>query len=421
MRPSSNDKTPRVKPVRKIELSEEHLPLRIALVFVLMAIAAVALVVFLTSLLNTDPGWKVVEVDSSERNCSSDFVFNYDFGDAGISATAEYKQVLSVYTEATRKAYWLFNKDEGDDRYPGIYHVNTHVNESVEVDPALYHALTLLEEAGNRNLYLAPMYAQYDNLFSCEDDVQASLYAPEKNRELAAYFDRVIAFIQDPAMINLELLGDCRVRLHVSAEYLAFAAEEEIDAFLDFHWMTNAFIVDYLAEQLQQNGYTNGYLTSFDGFTRNLDLRGNSYSFNIFNRESDTVYMAARMSYNKPCSIVFLRAYGMTEPDRWHYYNWSDGHINTAYVDAADGRSKTAAENLVSYSGALGCAETLLRVLPVYLSDSLDTAALNRLTVDGVYSLWCEGRTIRYNDEGIWISDLYEKEDVRYNKSFAGN
>ena len=421
MRPSSNDKTPRVKPVRRIELSEEHLPLRIALVFVLMAIAAVALVVFLTSLLNTDPGWKVVEVDSSERNCSSDFMFNYDFGDAGVSATAEYKQVLSVYTEATRKAYWLFNKDEGDARYPGIYHVNTHVNETVEVDPALYQALTLLEEAGNRSLYLAPVYAQYDNLFSCEDDVQASLYAPEKNRELDAYFNQIIAFIRDPAMINLELLGDCRVRLKVSAEYLAFAAEEEIDTFLDFHWMTNAFIVDYLAEQLQQNGYTNGYLTSFDGFTRNLDLRGNPYSFNIFNREGGTVYMAARMSYDKPCSIVFLRAYGMTEPDRWHYYNWSDGSITTAYVDAADGRSKTAAENLVCYSGAQGCAETLLRVLPVYLSDSLDTAALNRLTDDGIYSLWCEGRTIRYNDEGIWISDLYETEDVRYTKSFAGN
>lgn len=419
MRSSPKDKRPRVKPVQKIELSEEHIPLRIALVFVLIAIAGVSLVVLLTSLLNTDPGWKVVEVDSSELNCSSDFVFNYDFGYAGVSSTAEYKQVLSIYTEATEKAYWLFTPDGCDQRYHGIYDVNAHVNESVEVDPAIYNAFRLVEEAGNRCLYLAPVYAQYDNLFACEDDVQAAVYAPEKNREMAAYLDRVISFVQNPDMINLELLGDNRVILHVSQEYLAFAEEQEIDTFLDFHWMTNAFIVDYLAEQLQQSGYTNGYLTSYDGFSRNMDLRENAYSLNIFDRENGTVYMAARMSYDEPCSIVSLRSYGMTEPDRWHYYNWSDGSITTAYVDPADGRSKTAAENLVSYSGELGCAETLLQILPVYIADSLDTAALNRLTDAGVYSLWCEDYTIRYNDPAISISDLYEKENVQYSKAFA--
>lgn len=418
---SPKDNRPRVKPVRKIELSEEHVTLRMVLVFLLLAIAAAALVAGLTSLLNKDPGWKEVEVDSSALNCSADFVFNYDFGYAGISATAEYKQVLAIYTEATEKAYWLFNRDQGDSRYPGIYEVNTHVNQVVEVDPVLYSAFALLAAADSRSLYLAPVYAQYDNLFACEDDVQAAYYSPDKNPETASYFRQVAAFVNDPAMIDLELLGDNRVRLNVSEEYLAFAEEEEITAFLDFHWMTNAFIVDYLAEQLQEKGYTNGYLTSYDGFTRNLDTRESAYSFNIFDRSGSTVYMAGRMEYAGAISIVSLRDYGMTEPDRWHYYNWSDGSITSPYVDSADGRSKSATEDLISYSGELGCAEILLRLTPIYIADELDTAALNRLTAGGIYSLWCEEQTIRYNDPAVWILDLYEKEDVRYTKAFAGN
>lgn len=35
--------------------------------------------------------------------------------------------------------------------------------------------------------------------------------------------------------------------------------------------MKNAFITDYVADVMIDNGYTLGSLTSYDGFTRNLD------------------------------------------------------------------------------------------------------------------------------------------------------
>ena len=107
---------------------------------------------------------------------------------------------------------------------------------------------------------------------------------PRENKETAAYFEEFLTYANDPDAVDLELLGDNRVRLHVSEEYLAFAAENGIDSFIDFYWMKNAFIVDYLAESLADAGFTNGSISSYDGFVRNLDERDVSYSFNIYDR-----------------------------------------------------------------------------------------------------------------------------------------
>lgn len=71
--------------------------------------------------------------------------------------------------------------------------------------------------------------------------------------------------------MNVELLGGNQVKLSVSDDYLAFAEKNFISDFIDFSWMKNAFITDYVADVMIDNGYTLGSLTSYDGFTRNLD------------------------------------------------------------------------------------------------------------------------------------------------------
>ena len=37
----------------------------------------------------------------------------------------------------------------------------------------------------------------------------------------------------------------------------------------------------YLAKQLSEAGFTNGFLSSYNGFTRNLDDRGEPFSLNL--------------------------------------------------------------------------------------------------------------------------------------------
>ena len=65
MRKTGKDNRPHLKPVTRIELSEERKTLRIVLAVVFLAIGIVAILVGLVSLLNTEPGWQYILFDLS--------------------------------------------------------------------------------------------------------------------------------------------------------------------------------------------------------------------------------------------------------------------------------------------------------------------------------------------------------------------
>lgn len=415
-----NKSRPGYVPVQKIELSEKNVKLRSILVVVLLAIGAVALMVGLFSLLNTEPGWQEIEASSSNPNCSADFQLSYDFTDAGSSATAQSKQITSLYTQATEDAYRIFSPDVLEEGLYNLGYLNAHVNETVTVEEALYQALELIAGYQNRSVFLAPVYEEYERIFLCESDVDAARYDPAKEPELLDYIQEAAAFADDPQMIRLELLGENQVRLYVDEAYLAFIEEYEIDTLVDFSWMTNAFIADYIADILIDNGYTSGYLASYDGFTRNLDSRGQAYSSNIFDRVGSEAYRPAVMTYDEPMSIVALRNYPMSDRDRWHYYGYEDGSIATILIDPADGLSKSAINDLVCYSGEAGCAEILLQMIPIYVTGEFDAAVLNALTADGVYAVWCEDQKVCYNDPDLTLEIAADSGGLVYTKTYAG-
>lgn len=401
MSKNARDRRPNVKPVTRIELSESNTKLRWILIVVLLSIAVVSIVVGLMSLLNTEPGWQAVEVSSDQANCGSDFSLMYDFSEAGSAATAQYKQLTSLYSEAAVNGYRIFTPDVLEEGLYNVAYLNAHINETVTVDETLYRALELVLEYGDRHVFTAPAMMEYNRVFLCENDAEAAIYDPARNPEMVEWLAELAAYVNDPEMISLEVLGENRVRLNVADAYLTFAEENEIEIFLDFSWMTNAFLADYLADVLIQNGYTNGYLASYDGFTRNLDDRGQTYAVNIFDIQEQVIYMPTRMYYSRPMSIVFLRNYPMDELDRWHYFAFESGEVVTAFLDPTDCMSRSATDNLVSYSTEYSCAEILLQTAPLFIVETFDTNSVNALTESGIYSIWFEDWTQKYNDASI--------------------
>ena len=420
---SKADKRPReAKPVQKIELSEKNTTLRTVIAVLCLAIGIGAVMFGLMSALNTDPGWKTVEVSSSSGalNCSSDFVFSYFLGQSGVSATTEYKQLVSVYTKATEDAYRIFHESLLQDGVSNLCYLSHHVNETVRVNAALYQALELVKTHGNRSLYLAPVYMEYNRIFRSESEPEAAGFDPAQNPDLLEYIRQVCAFANDPEAIDVELLGNSQVRLKLSEAYLAFAREYEITEFLDFGWMKNAFIADYLAQILTERGFTRGYLASYDGFTRNLDQRGESYSFNLFDRLGNDIFRPATISYDRPISIVYLRNYPLSSQDRWHYYGFTGGRIVTLAIDPADGLCKSSTDNMVAYSGSHGCAEILLRLIPVYVADELQQEGIQDLMQEEIFSIWFEATKLLYNDPQLKLT-LDTVQYSQYSSALVGN
>jgi len=174
-----------------------------------------------------------------------------------------------------------------------------------------------------------------------------------------------------------------------------------ITDFIDFSWMKNAFIIDYIADTFLEYGYTNGCITSYDGFVRNLDDRGTAYSFAVYSRSGNEINQPAILHYSGTRSLVYLRNYMLSEKDAYHYYEMEDGKIRTIYLDPADGLCKSAVNDLISYSNDLGCAEILLSVCSIYIANELDTAKLDALTEYGIYSVYMHEGELMYNDSEL--------------------
>lgn len=409
------DNRPFLPPVTRIELSEKNIKMRWILLAVLLAIGATALFMGVRQAVTTEPGWQEVQVSSSEINCSRDFVFRYECGKAGLDATAEYRGVTSLYTDLTESAFRIFSAEAEHVSAPAnLSYLNAHVNEALSVDPHLYQVLELICRYDSRYPFLAPVVREYSGVFLSANDGEACLYDPNFDTERMGYVQETLSFAGDPENVRLELLGDNRVCLFVSQHYLDYAGENEIEVFFDLGWMKNAFIADYLAQKLIEAGYTNGSISSFDGFTRNLDRRGIEYAYNLFDRRENTVTIPAQLKYDESMSIVFLRNYPLTEEDQWHYYAYETGSITSVYLDPADGISRSSTDNLVSYSHGYGCGELLLRTAPVFISGSFNGEAIADLAAESIFCIWAEDNLLHYSQQGAKLSLLPESGGADY-------
>lgn len=419
MSKNARDNRPHIRPVTRLELSEKNIKFRWIAIVILLAIAVVSIGYGFTVALSTEPGWQEVTVQPDKVNCSSDFVLMYDFGAGDANPTLQYKQLEQIYEELTVSAYQLFSPEAVSSAADNLQAVNAHVNEAVKVDPVLYRALEQVVSYGNRHVFLAPVTELYDAVFLSEGDGEAMAFDPMFDAELAQLVQETAEFCGDPAHVSLEILGENQVRLNVSEEYLAFAREYGIETYLDFGWMVNAFITDYMADALMTAGYTYGYLVSYDGFTRNLDVSGGDYGINFFDRQGNTVLMPARLAYGGPKSVVFLRDYPLSDQDKWHYHSYESGEITTVFLDPADGVSKAATDSLMVYSGYQGCGELLLQIAPVFTADELNTQTLIRLGNSAVYAIWTEGSKIFHTQENPNLMLLPDSGGEGYQLEFA--
>lgn len=412
-RPRKEREAPRIQ---HIELSDKNIRLRWILAGALLVIGLVAMAIGVNSCVATQSGWQEVQITADTTNCSGDFVFNYCYGQAGLEPTLERRQVVALYSDAVVKGYELFYTDvEGS--ADGLSAVNAHPNEAVTVDKALYDALAKVVKAESRYIYLAPVYTDYAAVFRADSEVQAAELDPTKNAELGEFVREAAAFARDPAHISLELLEGTQIKLTVSAEYLRFAEEYAIDNLLDFGWMKNAFITDYLADRMAAEGHTNGYIASYDGYTRNLDSRGVNYSFNLFDRLGNDIYLPAVLEYGAPATIVFLRNYPMSNRDSGDYYLYSDETITHTFIDPADGFCRTATDNLVSYGKDTSCAEVAMKLAPVFIGEAVDTDALSALADSDIYSVWFDGGKLFYNQKDAKIT-VQEVEGAAYRTQY---
>ena len=396
-RKSAPNDRPVIDKTIHIPLPENKLKLRTALVIALIVLAVASFAFGINSLVGTDAGMAEITVLSGEMNAGDDFTFYYNLGFGGADATDERREVRSLYSLAATDALEIFSSDVEAEGGGNLYYLNSRPNEDVAVDGALYSALEQLEGSGTRYHYLAPLYEQYYAMFNSASDAEAAEYDPRLNDAQAEFFSQIAAFASDSGEIALELLGDNKVRLHVSEEYMRFAEANGVTTFIDLTWMENAFIADYIAQELIDAGYTHGALISDDGFMRCLDDEtGAEYSFTFSHRDGTTITNLSTLQFSGTVSIAYLHDYPLESGNSGGYYLYSDGTLRSAFLDTADGLDRSCVPELAAYSFEDGCAGLALKLAPVFISSDLDMNELAELEKDGI--------TVYYTQDGVLCS-----------------
>ena len=407
----NGDRTPNVKPVQKIELSDKNIKARLIIVIVAVLVAAASIAFGIRSCVAAEKGWQVIEAETAKTSCASEFTFIYNVGNNGGDPTVEMRAVKSIYGSAAINAYQFFdtNADGGE-----LEKINKNAGTDVEIEHALYTALETMIEKGGRTLYFAPYQERYDVLFGSDNDGEAAAFDPEKNADTAALFEKLAAFINDPAAVSLSLKGNDTVCLTVSDEYKAFADDNGVDSFIGFTWLKNAFIADYIADYFAETGYSSGYVVSREGFYRDLGAAGKS-STSIYLRSGGAYYVACRVDNSVIKSGALFCDFPRDEGTGFIYEN---GNTVMPYIDA-DGAYKHAVPTMYVYSKSATCAETALAAGKVYIADALDKSAITSLKDGGIETVYIDGGTIYYTDADVVIANILTANGVSLTKKYV--
>ena len=409
----ARDKTPSLPPVEKVEVSEKHIKLRVVLFILLLVIGVVAIGFGVSFLFAKESGWYEISPENSQQLTGKGYSFYYYLEDEGFLKKSERKAVTSAYSTALDKAYITFTNLEFGESV-NINTLNKKPNTEIIVDSALYSALEKLKNAGIRNHFLAPLYPTYNNIYTTESDVFLKDYDPSENSEVRAFFDKVLTYANDPNKVDVVLLGDNKVKLSVSADYIAFAQSEGITSFVDFGWMTNAFIVDYVADSMVAKNFTKGSFSSTDGFIRNFCTTTDSFFTNIYDVRGDQIYLSANFRYSKNMAIISYKGFILSPADYGRYYQTDEGKVYTPFISPIDGLTKGPHPYLMVYSTSNKCVDLLTNTVNAYVGDSLDEVAIQNLPTFLISYVYCKDAKILTNDENAVFNEVYHDETFEY-------
>lgn len=405
------DRTPKVEKVENIDLSDKHFKLRLIAVILAIILGVAAFGYGVHSIVTKEPGWYEVNANSDKMTCADDFSFYYRVGLTSRDATVELKIITSLYTSATEEAYEIFNALEEFDNVHNVYYLNHNINTKVEISSTLYNAFKLINEYNDKTIFLGPIFEYYSNMFMCQNDYEILPFDPIQNETISEYYQCIANYIND---ISIELLDNNIVELRVSDEYVAFAREQGIENFIDFAWMKNAFIIDYIVDVFTANNYVYGIISSNDGFVRSFDSNNDDHSFTLISYKDKIITNTGKLLYKGNESIVYLHNYAINNADAFRIYMLEDGTSRNSYLNYENGINLTACSELIAYSKDKRCSEIILSISPIYISENLDTNKLSELS-PSINSIFFEDKVLKYTDKdiNIQLADTYSIELIK--------
>ncbi|MBQ2213477.1 MAG: hypothetical protein II414_02780, partial [Erysipelotrichaceae bacterium] len=190
----------------------------------------------------------------------------------------------------------------------------------------------------------------------------------------------------------------------------SFCQKNDLHHYLDLNWMRNAFVADYIADELIANGYTHGRISSIDGYARVLGEY--EFEYYMFDYVSGERFQVGNLNHEAANAYVMLKSFPLNDRD-YDYHIYEDGSIRTAHLRLEDGLSiEKDARDYIGYSAEHGCAEVLMNVIPAYFSDPLSGIEESR-----IWYVYINNNTVYYSNPADETMQTYET----YQRNYVGS
>ena len=383
-----------------IQPSTKHIPLRIALFVLALAVAVSSISYGVTRIGRQNIGYSAVDPDTDEEapRYAVGVVLTYYFEGSPNSMREEKNLLRTAYGSALRSAYKQLDAVNCYEGVTNLASLNRNRGQTLEVSAELYAVLrdayekTL--ERRSYSVFAGALYAEWNSILPLEEPED---FDPLRNEDEARRLEQIAAANAELSAFSLEFLDDERhlLRFSVSNAYQTMLQELEIDApVLDLNLLREAYELELVARALEAEGYTRGYLSTDSGLT--LALSGqDSGRFALYGEIEGKPVCAAEIAVTPGSACSMFHSFAFAEDEACFYV--LDGHKRHPYVPA-DGRYREllASSCVCNAEGALveACYRNIL------LQSCADAAQLERTAAEGgmlaAWTLQGDGEKIVY-------------------------
>ena len=327
---------------QEIQINRKNIVLRVILFLFFLTVGVTFIALYFTGVLQFQKVYSKIEIIPENQNIKADKIVYYAYFDGNsLSVRQNVKNLQGFYSPKANYVLMLTDEYANYESRNNLKTIADNEGKEVEVDEVLYKILqdayTKSKEEKNYSLLGYKLFLQWDVIIGL-DGLSLINSDPSVNPETKALLENQVQVIKEESKREFLSFRNKDEKFFVKASFTSEYKNilDDNDPLLSLGILKDAYIIDYLASQLEREGNKDGFLISSDGYIKALsEYQGGSY--NLYDIYDDKISQVGSIVINKNeshCRYAFFDYY------KSMYYS-INGQIRYPLVNMKDGMASS--------------------------------------------------------------------------------
>ena len=302
---------------QEIQINRKNIVLRVIFFLFFLTVGVTFIALYFTGVLQFQKGYSKIEIIPENQNIKADKIVYYAYFDGNsLSVRQNVKNLQGFYSPKANYVLMLTDEYANYESRNNLKTIADNEGKEVEVDEVLYKILqdayTKSKEEKNYSLLGYKLFLQWDVIIGL-DGLSLINSDPSVNPETKALLENQVQVIKEESKREFLSFRNKDEKFFVKASFTSEYKNilDDNDPLLSLGILKDAYIIDYLASQLEREGNKDGFLISSDGYIKALsEYQGGSY--NLYDIYDDKISQVGSIVINKNeshCRYAFFDYY----------------------------------------------------------------------------------------------------------------